>query len=193
MDIVHKAYADGVRAKDDFGSVPMNSDTRLVSQATDAVRSATTLDEALTALVQFLRPRFDLWYAAFCSHPDGDPAITILSSWSLAESVFEAGTTIASSISQIIVGVLEQVRAGNPARFVMGGDPDSLVEHLLADQGVSAVVAVPIHSDEEGLILLALGTSTQDAFLDAGRTFYLDLSHGIAETVLRLVTTKNAG
>jgi hypothetical protein len=169
----------------------MDSDTRLVSQVADAVRSAATLDEALAALVQFLRPRFDLWYAAFCSHPTADPTITILASWSLAESVFDAGAEVSTSISQIIVGVLEQLRAGNPARFVIGGDPDSLVEHLLADQGVSSVVSTPIHCDEQGLLMLALGTSSPDAFLDAGRNFYLDLSHGIAETVLRLVPTKN--
>jgi hypothetical protein len=169
----------------------MESDTRLLSKATDAVRSATTLDEALAALVQFLRPRFDLWYAAFCSQPAGDPTITILASWSFAESVFDAGTEISATISQIIVGVLEQLRAGNPARFVMGGDPDSLVEHLLADQGVASMVAMPIHCDEEGLVLLALGTSSQEAFLDVGRNFYLDLAHGIRETVLRLVSTKD--
>jgi hypothetical protein len=39
-------------------------------------------------------------------------------------------------------------------------------------------------------VFLALGTSTQDAFLEAGRGFYLDLAHGISDTVLRLVTTK---
>jgi len=54
--------------------------------------------------------------------------------------------------------VLAELHAGNPARFVVGGDPDSLVEHLLAANGVSSMVTVPIHCDDEGLLLLALGT-----------------------------------
>jgi GAF domain-containing protein len=170
--------------------VLMNSDTKLVSAATDAVRGAASLDEALAALVQVLRPRFDLWYGAICSHPTDAPHITILAKWSLAESVFDAGTAVATNISGIIVGVLAELHAGNPARFVIGGDPDSLVEHLLASQGVASVVTVPIHRDDEGLLLLALGTSTQDAFLDAGRGFYLELARGISDTMLRLVTTK---
>jgi GAF domain-containing protein len=168
----------------------MDSDTTLVSQTADAVRGAATLEEALTALVQVLRPRFDLWYGAICSHPTDDPHIMILAKWSLAESVFDAGTAIAANISQIIVGVLAELHAGNPARFVVGGDPDSLVEHLLASSGVASIVTVPIHVDDEGVLLLALGTSTQDAFLDAGRSFYLDLAHGISDSVLRLVSTK---
>jgi len=168
----------------------MNSDTELVSAATDAVRRAATLDEALSALVQVLRPRFDLWYGAIGSHPTDSPHITILAKWSLAESVFDAGTAVATNISAIVEGVMAELHAGNPARFVIGGDPDSLVEHLLASQGVASMVTVPIHGDDEGLLFLALGTSTQDAFLDAGRGFYLDLAHGISDTVLRLVTTK---
>jgi hypothetical protein len=168
----------------------MDSDTTLVAQTADAVRDATTLDEALAAVVQVLRPRFDLWYGAICAHPTDAAHITILAKWSLAESVFEAGTAIATNISRIITGVLSELHAGNPARFVIGGDPDSLVEHLLASQGVASVVTAPIHLDDEGLLLLALGTSTQDAFLDAGRSFYLDLAHGISDTVLRLVSAK---
>jgi hypothetical protein len=168
----------------------MNSDTELVSAATDAVRGAATLDEALAAVVQVLRPRFDLWYGAICSHLTDAPHITIIANWSLAESVFDAGTAVATNISRIISGVLVELHAGNPARFVIGGDPESLVEHLLASQGVASIVTVPISRDDEGLVLLALGTSTQDAFLDAGRGFYLDLAHGISDTVLRLMTTK---
>jgi inactivated superfamily I helicase len=168
----------------------MNSDTELVCAATDAVRDAATLDAALAALVQVLRPRFDLWYGAICSHPTDAPHITIMAKWSLADSVFDVGTAVATNISQIISGVLAELHAGNPARFVIGGDPDSLVEHLLASQGVASMVTVPIHGDDEGLVLLALGTSTQDAFLDVGRSFYLDLAHGISDTVLRLITTK---
>jgi len=169
----------------------MDSDTTLVAQTAEAVRDAATLDDALNAVVHVLRPRFDLWYGAICSHPIDDPHITILAKWSLAESVFDAGTAINANISQIIVGVLAELHAGNPARFVIGGDPDSLVEHLLASSGVASIVTVPIHNDDEGLLLLALGTSTQDAFLDAGRSFYLELAHGISDTVLRLVTTKS--
>jgi GAF domain-containing protein len=168
----------------------MDSDTTLVAQTAGAVRDAATLEEALAAAVQVLRPRFDLWYAAICAHPTDDPHIMILAKWSLAESVFEAGTAIAANISRIIAGVLAELHAGNPARFVIGGDPNSLVEHLLAGQGVASMVTVPVHCDDEGLLLLALGTSTQDAFLDAGRSFYLDLADGISDTVLRLVSTR---
>jgi hypothetical protein len=103
----------------------------------------------------------------------------------------DAGAAIAADISQIIVGVLAELHAGNPARFVVGGDPDSLVEHLLAANGVSSMVTVPIHCDDEGLLLLALGTGSSDAFLDVGRSFFIELGHGLSKTVLPLVAIKD--
>ncbi|HVE24542.1 MAG TPA: hypothetical protein VNC22_04030 [Sporichthya sp.] len=165
----------------------MESDGKLLARSVEEVRVAETLDEAVVAVVECLRPRFDLWHTSICTHPAGQPNMKILASWSLADSVFDAGAEVSATISRMIVAVLSALREGNPVAFTVGGEADSLVEHLLGKQGVASVVAIPISHDESGLLFLALGAGTQDAFHDAGNRFFTDLAAGIADTVVRLV------
>ena len=166
-------------------------DATLVAQTIEAVRTAPTLDDAIDAVVRLLRPRFDLWHASFCEQPTGEPHLRILASWSLADSVFDPGTEISATISQMIVTVLAELREGNPVAFAVGEDRESLVDHLLEAQGVSSVVTIPVTYDDQDLLFLALGASRPEAFHDAGRQFFTALSLGISEPIRRLVTTSN--
>ncbi|WP_019873510.1 GAF domain-containing protein [Sporichthya polymorpha] len=168
-------------------------DATLVAETVAAVQDAASLDDALHGVVRLLRPRFDLWHASFCAQPSEEPSIRILASWSLAESVFDPGTEINATISEIILRVLDELREGNPTAFLVGEDRESIVDHLLEKQGVSSVVTVPIHYDGQLLLFLALGASTGEAFHTAGRRFFTELSLGIGETVVRLVSPSAPG
>ena len=168
-------------------------DATLIAQTVEAVQKASNLDEAIEAVVRLLRPRFDLWHASFCEQPTGEPHLRILASWSLADSVFDPGTEISATISQMIVTVLAELREGNPVAFAVGEDRESLVDHLLEAQGVSSVVTIPVTYDDQDLLFLALGASTADAFHNAGRQFFIDLSLGISEPVQRLVSRPAPG
>ena len=165
----------------------MESDEKLLIRTVEEVRVAENLSEVVEAVVECLRPRFDLWHTSICTHPAGQPHMKILAGWSVADSVFDAGAEVSTTISRMIVAVLAALREGNPVAFAVGGEQDSLVDDLLGEQGVASVVAIPILYDERGLLFLALGAGTQDAFHDAGNRFFTDLSAGIAETVVRLV------
>lgn len=165
----------------------LKDDTTLVTQTIEAVQKASTLDEAVEALVQILRPRFDLWHASFCSQPAQEPHLRILASWSLADSVFETGTEVSATISKMIVAVLAELREGNPVAFAIGEDRESIVDHLLGAQGISSMVTIPVTYDDQDLLFLALGASTPEAFHNAGRQFFTELSLGISESVQRLV------
>jgi hypothetical protein len=167
----------------------MESDDKLLIRTVEEVRAAENLDEAVVAVVECLRPRFDLWHTSICTHPTGQPNMKVLAGWSLADSVFDAGTEISASISRMVVAVLGALREGNPVAFVVGEEQDSLVDHLLGKQGVASVVTIPVHHDDRGLLFLALGAGRQDAFHDAGNRFFTDLSAGVADTLLRLVST----
>jgi GAF domain-containing protein len=169
----------------------MEQDSRLAARTVEAVRGATNLDEALDALVTQLRPRFQLWSASFGSHPAGAPVVTILAAWSVAESVFVAGTEVSVTISRMVEEVLATLREGRAATLAVGTDPESLVDHLLREQGVASLIALPIHLDDRGLLLLTLGSSTKDAFLHAGKGFFTTLSVGISDAVVRLTAATN--
>ncbi len=167
----------------------MEQDSTLVTQAVDAVRGASNLDEALDSLVRLLRPRFELWYACFGSQPAGATHVTILAAWSVAESLFDAGAEFSSEISPTAQLALETLWQGRPAAFTVGTDPDSLINHLLREQGIASVLALPIHRDDRSLLVLALGSSSSDVFLHAASGFFTALSLGISESILRFATT----
>lgn len=169
----------------------MDKDHDLVAQAIDAVRDAADLQQALDALTRLLRPRFGLWYASVCSHPTDAPSVSVLASWSLAESMFDAGAEVSSTISRTVETVLSTLREGRGASFAVGGDPGSLVDHLLQGQGVACVLTLPIYCDDHDLLILVLGASDKDAFDDAGKGFFTALSKGIREEVLRLAPAAN--
>jgi hypothetical protein len=63
---------------------------------------------------------------------------------------------------------------------------DSLVDHLLREQGVASTVAVPVHVDEHALLLLSLGSSDLTAFEEVGAPFFHGLAAGIRERLIGL-------
>jgi len=164
----------------------MESDTDLAVRAIEVTCAAPDLDEALNALVTTIRSRFELWYGCFASHTTDAPAVKVLASWSVAESVFDAGAEVSATISPIVISVLETLRQGSGATFVVGGNSDSLIDHLLEEQGVASLLALPIHCDERSLFLLTLGSSSPKAFQELRGGFFTTLSTGIQSSVLRL-------
>ena len=167
----------------------MEQDPALVARTIEAVRSATSLDEALTAVVSQLRPRFDLWHASFSTYPTDAPVVRVLASWSLADTVFEAGTEVSATISKTVVTALETLRQGHGVSITVGADSTSLVDHLLREQGVASVLVLPVHRDERAMLLLALGAGSPDAFRDAEKGFFTGLSLGISDAVVRFAST----
>lgn len=164
----------------------MEPDTALAVRAVELTRAADDLDGALDALVRTLRTPFDLWFACLASHPIAAPEVTILAAWSMAENIFEVGTGISSTISPLVITVLDTLHEGAAITFPLGGDPDSLVEHLFRAQGVVAAIALPIHRDERALLLLMFGSSSESAFRDVEHGFFARVVAGIRPVILRL-------
>jgi hypothetical protein len=170
----------------------MEQDTDLVGRAIDATRAASDLDEALGALVAALRDRFALWFASIGCHPAGAPGVTVLATWSVAETVFEAGAEVSATITPMVTTVLQTLREGSGATITLGSDPESLVERLLMGQGVASALMLPVHCDEQILLVLTLGSSSPSAFSDAGSGFFTALTTGIRPVVRKLATTSQS-
>jgi GAF domain-containing protein len=169
----------------------MEQDTQLVLQSVDAVKRAGDLDTALLALVTVLRPRFQLFHASIATHPEGAPHFRVLAAWSLADSLFDKGAEISATISEKVEFALETLRKGRPLAVNISGQNPSLVDHLLREQGVASILVFPVQYDDQALMIVALGSSTTDAFLDAERGFFTALSMGIRDTLTRLSTATN--
>ena len=104
----------------------MESDAKLLIRTVEEVRVAENLTEAVEAVVECLRPRFDLWHTSICTHPAGLHHMKVLEGWSLADSVFDAGAEISTTISRMVEAVLGALREGNPVAFSVG-EHDSLI------------------------------------------------------------------
>ena len=168
----------------------MDPESPLLEAAAHGVAEASDLESALHAVVSPLRTRFMLWHASIASHPAGAPEFTVLAAWSVTDSVFEAGTRVSSSISPLVKAMLDTLREGRMASFSAGSDRESLVDHLLSEQGIASALLIPLHVDEEALLVLTLGSSASDVF-EATGGFFSRLVAGIRDQILRLATAPN--
>lgn len=166
----------------------MERDTALLLEAVDAVHDAESLDDALWALVEVLQERFELSYASFATIPGGSAELQLLASWSFTRTVFDAGARISTAGSPTAEGAVDALREGLPVLVTMS-DSDSLLGHLLSQQGVNAIVALPVHVDEGSLLILGLGSSSKDVLRTALPGFFEGLTAGIREKVLRLANS----
>lgn len=169
----------------------MGRDTTLLLQTVDAVHRAASLDDALAAIIGVLQPRFDLWYASFATIPGGSDQVRMLASWSPAETVFQPGTDISTTISTTAQAVIDALRQGHPVLTGMS-DSNSLLGHLLTQQGVAELVTVPVHCDDSSLLMLGLGSSKTDVLGSAATGFFEGLAAGIREKILRLANSPTA-
>ena len=165
----------------------MERDTELLLSAVDAVHDAESLDDALNAIVEVLQRRFELWYASFATIPHGSSQIELLASWSFTKTVFDAGAKISTAISPTAEGAIEALRQGLPV--LVNSEPESLMGHLLSQQGVAAIATLPVHVDEGSLLMLGLGSSSKEALRTAIPGFFEGLTAGIKEKVLRLANS----
>jgi hypothetical protein len=166
----------------------MERDTELLLQAVDAVHDSDSLDDALNAIVEVLQQRFELWYASFATIPSGSSQLELLASWSFTRTVFDAGAQISTAVSPTAEEAIEALRQGLPA-LVSTTDSDSLLGHLLSQQGVAAIVTLPVHVEEGSMLMLGLGSSSKDALRTAVPGFFEGLTAGIKEKVLRLANS----
>jgi hypothetical protein len=169
----------------------MERDTALLLQAVDAVHDATDLNAALLALVDVLRDRFELWYASFATVPTGSTQVQLLATWSLAETHFDPGTEISTTISATAEETMQQLREGR-AVLLGTSDAGSLLGYLLSQQGVASLLTLPVHSDESSMLLLGFGSSSKESLRTAIPGFYEGLAAGIKEKVLRLANSPTA-
>ena len=154
--------------------------TALVLRAIGAIRDATTVEDALLGLVEVLRSPLQLWHASLGElAPDASRA-TVLASWSMAGTVFAPATEIATSISPAVRSAVEQLLVGEPIMGVAGDDPQSLVDQLFREEGVAAVVAVPLPGDGPVLSLM-LGSGDAEVLESMGMPFFRSLGGGIRE------------
>ena len=164
----------------------MGPDTALLLKAVDAVQDAADLDGVVTCLASVLRSRFDLWHLSACSLRTGKTNVQILASWTVAESVFTAGTEVAATITPAVAMLLEQVGDGRPVHTVIGSNPTSLVDHLMAEQGVRQATLQTVHRDEHGMVFLVIGSAQDDLLPRTPPAFFAGLAAGIRPRVLEL-------
>lgn len=170
----------------------MGPDTRLLLQAVDAVQDAPDLDGVVTCLSEVMGSRFDLWHLSACSLRAGKEQVEILASWTVAESVFTAGTEIAASITPAVATLLEQAGEGRPVHALIGTNPTSLVDHLMAEQGIRQATLQAVHRDEHGMIFLVLGSAREDLLPQTPAAFFAGLAAGIRPRVLELTHQRSS-
>ncbi|MFN2537518.1 MAG: hypothetical protein ABR549_05125 [Mycobacteriales bacterium] len=164
----------------------MGPDTTLLLQAVDAVQDAPDLDGVVTSLARVLRSRFDLWHLSACSLGTGSPNVTILASWTIAESVLTAGTEVAATITPAAAMLLAQVGDGRPVHTKIGANSESIIDYLMFEQGVRQASLQTVHRDELGMVFLVFGSGRDDLLPATPAAFFAGLAAGIRPRVLEL-------
>jgi hypothetical protein len=164
-------------------------DTALMLRAVSAVQDATSLDEAVHALVAVLQPRLELWHASLVSLPAAAGLVRIVASWSRTDSAFVTGTEVSTTITPALQRLLEDLLEGEVAMMVIGTGPESLVDHLMREQGVVTAVGVPVLHDGQGLLFLVLGSGVDGPIEAAGAGFFHGLAAGIRDRIGRLAAS----
>lgn len=168
----------------------LSRDTDLMLRAVDSVHGAKDLDEALQGLVKVLQARFDLWHAGFAYVATGSQTLKVLAAWSMVDSVFVEGQEVATTILPAVSQIVEDLRAGDVAMAVIGPSDHSLLDHLMREQGVASTLAVPVHQDDNGLLILSFGSSTVGPLHDIGARFFYGLAAGIHERICKLTSSQ---
>ncbi len=163
------------------------TDQQVLLTAVDRAHHAQSLSDVISALVGVLQPRFALCHASIAIVPASGETVRILATWSLADSVFEAGTEISASITEEFRTLVSSLADGHIVSMSITPESGSLLDHVLRQQGVAAVVAIPIVTDEHGLVLLGLGSCSADAFKAVRQSFFAGLGAGIHRRVEALV------
>jgi hypothetical protein len=160
----------------------------LLMRAVDTAGEARTLDDFVRALVDALQALLDLWQVSVVSVAEDGESVRLLATWSVSPSVFTAGTEVAGSITPELQHVVEDLLNGEIVETSPGSRPESLVDHLLAEQGIAQTLGVPVHRDGHGVLALAFGSTTVGPLRDVGEPFFRGLAAGLEETLARLAT-----
>lgn len=161
----------------------MGPDIPLLLQAVDAVQDAADLDGVVTCLARVLGQRFDLWYVSACSLRPGSANMKVLASWTVAESIFTAGTEVAASITRPLE---KQLADGRAVHILIGSNPESLAQHLMAEQGVRRATLQVVDQDEQGMVFLVLGSAQDDLLTQTPAAFFAGLAAGIRPRIMEL-------
>jgi|GEM_PF-4366754 len=169
---------------------PVNrQDTDLLRRAVRTVQDARSLDDVVHGLVAELRNRFELWHLGVVTVPAGASRFRVIASWSMADSAFVPGTEVEASISPGMLELLDRLLADEIVVAEMDSSGQWLVDHLMREQGVASVVAVPVHHDENGLLFLGLGSSAMGPFQEISEGFFHGLAAGIRGRLVELTAS----
>jgi hypothetical protein len=166
------------------------SEDSLLMRAVDSIGHGTTLEAAFAALVKVLQGPLELWHASLSVLSPEAGTGTIVASWSMTESAFEPGTEVSTSISEGVRATADALVRGEIVLGSVPGAPDSLVDALMRAQGVASGVAVPVHRDARGVLVLTMGSSSVGPLHAVGAPFYRGLAAGIEERVVELLALR---
>ena len=163
------------------------SNDSLLVEAVDSISHGTTLDEAFQALVEVLRPPLELWHVSLWSHDLDGKVGEVVATWSLAESAFEVGTQVPTTISDTARTATEALQRGEVVSGNAPAGAGSLMDALFSEQGAGSGLAVPLQRDAHTMLVLVLGAATDEPLLSRGGAFYRTLASGIQGRLAELV------
>ena len=168
----------------------MDQQHEAILAALGGVRGAGDLDQLVTEVVKALEHPLQLWHANLAVVVPEQGVGRVLAAWSRTDSVFEAGTEVALSISTKLEQAVRILSDGDAVIIDMGGGGGSLVDHLMQQQGVASALGIPVAA-RDYLFVLVLGSSDGPALRELGKDFCLAVSDLLTEPLERLPLTQS--
>jgi GAF domain-containing protein len=161
-------------------------DSELLLQVVNAVYSAHDLEAALRGTAEALQSDFPIWHASLWLHSPEREVVQVIASWSLAETAFDPGVEVSTSITPPLAQMLVEMHAGKVFTARMDTHGRSLLDHLMREEGVAGLLTVPIGRDDHGLVFLALGSASADSFTDERRSLFRSLAASAGARYVKL-------
>jgi GAF domain-containing protein len=138
----------------------------LLLAVVNAVYGAHDLESALRGTARALQEQFPIWHASLWLHLPERQVVRVIGSWSISETAFDAGVEVSTAITPNLGQLLVDMHAGKVFSATLDTHGASLLDHLMREEGVAGLVAVPLGRDDNGLVFLALGCATAEVFAD---------------------------
>lgn len=166
----------------------LEHENELLLQCVNAVHSAEDLDSALRGTALALQAVFPIWHASLWVHDAEHEVVRVVGSWSLTETAFAAGVEVSTTITPPLARMLVSLHKGMVFGARMDDHGRSLLDHLMREEGVVALITVPLGRSEARMPFLALGASTADGFGTAPPSFFLGLAQSSGPRLTKLAT-----
>jgi transcriptional regulator with GAF, ATPase, and Fis domain len=148
------------------------------------VRRDDTVNDVLLRLVTTLQPYIhDLWRLSVRRFLRKGGQLELIAVWSASDTQLRPGTRISAGASSMP----EVLKLDGPVFSVEASAERTLLQQVLATEGVASWVSIPLHSGRQVVGLLSVSSIDPEAVSPADAAFFAEIGRAVEDRLAELV------